>query len=52
MCDAVHRYAKAINKYMKNYDEKEESSFLEYLDATICMDGPCVKNCLWVVLNG
>ena len=31
MCHAVHRYAKANNKYMKN--EKEELSFLEYLDA-------------------
>ena len=26
MCHAVHRYAKANNKYMKNYDKKEESS--------------------------
>ena len=33
MCHAVRRYAKGNNKYMKNYDEKEESSFLQYLDA-------------------
>ena len=33
MCYAVHRYAKTNNKYMKNYDEKKESSFFEYLDA-------------------
>ena len=33
MCHAAHRYAKANNKYMKNYDEKKEFSFLEYLDA-------------------
>ena len=33
MCHAIHRYAKAKNKYMKNYDEKEESSYIQYLDA-------------------
>ena len=33
ICHAIHRYAKANNKYMKNYDENKESSFLEYLDA-------------------
>ena len=33
ICHAIHRYAKANNKYMKNYDEKEESSYIQYLDA-------------------
>ena len=33
MCHVVHRYAKANNKDMKNYDEKEESSYTQYLDA-------------------
>ena len=33
ICHAVHRYAETNNKHMKNYDENEEYSFLEYLDA-------------------
>ena len=26
----VYQYAKANNKYMKNYDKNEESSYLKY----------------------
>ena len=33
ICHAIHRYAKANNKYMKDYNKDEEESFLEYLDA-------------------
>ena len=37
ICHTIHRYAKGNNKYTKNYDENEESSFLESLD----------RNCLY-----
>ena len=33
ICHAIDRYAKANNKYMKNYDKDMELSYLEYLDA-------------------
>ena len=33
MCQSTHRYAKANNKYMKNYHKRIESSYLTYLDA-------------------
>ena len=33
ICQSTHRYAKANNKYIKNYDKKIESSQLTYLDA-------------------
>ena len=29
ICHAVHRYAKANNKYMKNYDKSKESSYIQ-----------------------
>ena len=33
ICHAIQRYAKANNKYMKDYDKKKKSSYIQYLDA-------------------
>ena len=33
ICHSIHRYAKANNKYMENYEKKKESSYIQYLDA-------------------
>ena len=33
ICHVIQRYAKANNKYMKDYDEKKKSSYIQYLDA-------------------
>ena len=32
ICHAIHRFAKANNKYMKSYDKDEESSYIQDLD--------------------
>ena len=33
ICHAIQGYAKANNKYMKDYDKKKKSSYIQYLDA-------------------
>ena len=33
ICHAMHRYAEANNKYMKNYNKDKDSSHLMYSDA-------------------
>ena len=32
ICHSIHRYAKANNKYMKDYNKNMESSYIQYLD--------------------
>ena len=33
ICHSIHRYTKANNKYMKDYNENIELSYIQYLDA-------------------
>ena len=33
ICHSIHRYAKANNKYKKDYNKNIESSYIQYLDA-------------------
>ena len=32
ICNAIQRYAKTNNKYMRGYDKNKESSYIQYLD--------------------
>ena len=43
MCQATYRYAKANNKYMKNYYKNKESTFLIYDDANNLYGWPRCK---------
>ena len=48
ICHAIHKYAKANNKYMKNFDKNIESSYLMYLNAnTLWMGNVSKIVCKW-----
>ena len=47
ICQVTHRYAKANNKHMKNYDyiiRIKKFNYRIWMQA-ICMDGRCLKKC-------
>ena len=44
ICYSIYQYAKANNKYMKDYDESRELSYLQHWDVNSFMVGQCRKS--------
>ena len=52
ICQAIHRYAKANNKYTENYNKDIISSYLMYLDANNLHGWTMSQKVPEMVLNG
>ena len=50
-CDAIHRYVKTSNKYMKDYNKNKESSYVKYWD-TNDLYGWLMLQLLYVIFSG
>ena len=45
ICHAIRRYTKATNKYINNYDKKNESPHIQYSDANNLYGWVMSQNC-------
>ena len=48
ICHCFYRYAKAINKYWKDYDKNKELSYLQYCDGWAMPQKLPVNNYEWI----
>ena len=53
ICHSIYQYAKANNKYTKDYDKNKESSYLNYWDVNnlygrAVLEKPPVNNLEWI----
>ena len=52
ICEAITKYKKASNKYMKNYGKTKPNSYLMYVDANNLYGYGMSKKLLLVTFNG
>ena len=52
ICQAIHRYGKANNKYMKNYDKNTTSSHIFRCKQFVWMGNVSKTSCKWFPMGG